>query len=95
MYIDYFSIVFLMIAIAMCILNIYLMFMIQKKLKSELIVKSFDLLKKEVSLLNQKQTLHQSQTALEAARLQTLENIMSHMISSRGGLGGSDDGTLH
>jgi uncharacterized protein YoxC len=95
MYIDYFSIGFLVIAIAMSSLNIYLMFMIQKQLKSDLISKSFDLLRKEVSLLNQKQDLHQTQATLDASRIKTLENIMSHIISSSGGLDGSDGGTLH
>ena len=94
MYIDYFSIAFLVIALSLAISNIYLMFMIQRHLKSELINKSFELLKKELSILEQKQTLHQAQTQLNLKHLQTLEQVLSHIITSSAGFG-PGDGTIH
>jgi len=94
MYIDYFSIALLMIALILSVANIYSMFMIQKHLKSEIINKSFELLEKELSILEQQQTLHQTQIQLNVTKLQTFEQILSHIISSSGGFGG-DDGMLH
>jgi hypothetical protein len=98
MYIDHFSITFLLIALSLSVANIYLMFLVKKHLKSGLVVKSFDLLKKEVSLLNQKQTLHQSQTQFDAARLETLEKVLSAIITQGASFGSDDDGndgTIH
>jgi len=93
MYIDYFSFAFLAIALALSVVNIYSMFIIQKHLKSNLIVKSFDLLKREVSLLNKQQTVHQAQTQFDASRLETLEKVLSAIIAQNTGfLGGGDGG---
>lgn len=101
MYIDYFSIALLVIALALSIVNIYSMFMVQKHLKSEMIYvnetitnKSFELLEKELFTLGQQQILHQTQIQLNLTKLQTLEQILSHIISSNGGFGGGD-GMIH
>ena len=99
MYIDYFSFAFLIIALALSIVNVYSIFLIQKYLKSDLVTRSFDLLKKEISLLNQKQGVHQSQTKFDASRLETIERLMSAIISQSASFynGGDDggDGTIH
>jgi hypothetical protein len=97
MYINYFSIAFLIIALALSVANIYSMFIFQKYLKSDLIAKRFHLLKTEVALLSQKQTLHQSQTQFDAARLETLEKVLSALLASHAGFGGGgpDDGMIH
>ena len=94
MYTDYFSFAFLIIALALSIVNIYSMFILQKHLKSDLVTRSFDLLKKEVSLLNQKQCIHQAKTEFDASRLETLEKVLSAMITqSVGSYDGGDDGS--
>ena len=98
MYTDYFSFAFLIIALALSVVNIYSMFIIQKHLKSDLVARSFDLLKKEVSLLNQKQCVHQVQTQFDASRLETLEKVLAAMLASHAGFSGDDDGgngTIH
>ena len=94
MYIDYLSFASLIVALALSIVNVYSIFMIKKHLRSGLIVKSFDLLKKEVALLAQKQALHQAQTEFEASRLETLEKVLSAIITQgAGSYGGGDDGS--
>jgi len=75
------------------------MFILQKHLKSDLVTRSFDLLRKEVSLLNQKQCVHQTKTQLDASRLETLETLLSAIItqSAKYPSGGDDggNGTMH
>jgi len=73
------------------------MFMIKKHLKSDLMVRSFDLLKKEIALLDQKQTLHQTQAQFDAKRLETLEKVLSAVLASLPSFGGDDGpkGTFH
>ena len=99
MYIDYFSFAFLIIALALSIVNIYSMLILQKHLKSDLVTRKFDLLRKEVSLLNQKQCVHQNQTQFDASRLESLEKLLSAIITqsavppSGGDDGGND--TMH
>jgi len=70
------------------------MFILQKHLKSDVVTRSFDLLRKEVSLLNQKQCVHQTQTQIDASRLETLEKLLSAIITQSAGYpsGGDDDG---
>jgi hypothetical protein len=86
-------------ALALSVINVYSMFVIQRQLRSDLMIKSFNLLKEEVSLLNQKQTLHQTKTQFDAARLETLEKVLSALLASHAGLGGGGDdgsnGTIH
>jgi aminoglycoside/choline kinase family phosphotransferase len=93
MYIDYFSIAFLVLALALSIANIYSMFVIHKHLKSEVVNKDFEFLKKELSILEQKQLLHQTQTQLNTKHLVTFEQILSALLAQHGGLGGDD--TVH
>jgi hypothetical protein len=68
------------------------MFIIQKHLKSNLAAKRFDLLKKEVSLLNKQQSVHQAQTQFDASRLATLEKVLSAIIAQNTGYSSDDDG---
>jgi len=85
-------------ALVLSVVNVYSLFLIQKHLKSNLIARSFDLLKKEVSLLNQQQTIHRTQTQFDASRLETLEKVLAAMPASHAGFGGDDDGsngTIH
>jgi len=97
--IDYFSFALLMIALILSIVNMYSMFILQKHLKSDLMTRKFDLLRKEVSLLNQKQCVHQTQTEFDASRLETLEKLLSAIITQSAGFpgGGGDggNGTIH
>ena len=61
-----------------------------------MINKSFELLEKELSILEQQQILHQTQTQIQlnVTKLQNFEQILSHIITSSGGFGGGD-GMIH
>jgi hypothetical protein len=93
MYIDYFSIAFLVLALALSIANIYSMLVTQKHLRSEAANKDLELLRKELSVLEQKQLLHQAQTQINTKNLVTFEQVLSALLAQNGGF--SDDDTVH
>jgi len=97
MNIEYLSITVLFIALALSIANIYSMFLIQRKINSNVMMDNFNLLKEQISLLEKKQTLHQTQAQYYVGRLETAERLLSALLASHTGLGGSNgnDGTVH
>tara|TARA_B100000700_G_scaffold210123_1_gene231001 strand:- start:904 stop:1191 length:288 start_codon:yes stop_codon:yes gene_type:complete len=95
MSIEYFSIAILILSLALSITNIYLVLAVKKYIKSDEIKQRFHLMKQEISVLHQKQGLHQTQTAQDAIRLSTLEKVMSALITSGGSRGPEDDGWLN
>jgi len=92
MYINYFLIAFLVIALVLSVANIYSMLMIKRYLKSEVINKNLDLLRKEMSVLEERQTLHQAQVKANLKNLIALEHIITHILNASAGFG-PDDGS--
>lgn len=75
-------------------INAYFLILLKRQLREEILTKHFDVISKEIKVLEKTILLTDSNVSLNSAKVDALEKVLSAIISSSGGFNPNDD-TMH